>query len=295
MHCQLAVVVLQKFFLHWVMVMAATKVLITGANTGIGFTTAEYLLNAGADVVLACRNPQKAAAAREKLLRLNKGSVELVQLDLNSLAQVRQAADEIAERFKLDVLINNAGLFAQRKGLTQDGFEQQFGVNYLGHFLLTQRLLPVLKQAPAARIVHLASIAHWAGAIKPETFRGEGFYNPLFYYGQSKLANLLFSNELARHLAGTTVTSNALHPGGVDSDIYRDLPKPVHKAMQLFLVPTSRPAELITEMALSGQWAGKNGEYVSAHMPNWQSRHAKNAQLAQQLYAQSLELVSGYL
>lgn len=276
--------------------MAATRVLITGANTGIGFTTAEHLLHAGADVILACRNPQKAAEAREKLLRLNKGAVELVQLDLNSLEQVRQAADEVSERFgRLDVLINNAGLFAQHKGFTQDGFEQQFGVNYLGHFLFTQRLLPVLKQAPAARIVHLASIAHWAGSIKPETFRGQGFYNPLFYYGQSKLANLLFSHQLAKQLAASSITSNALHPGGVDSDIYRDLPKPVHKAMQLFLVPTSRPAELITKMALSGEWAGKNGEYVSAHMPNWQSRHAKNAQLAERLYAQSLELVSSYL
>lgn len=274
----------------------ATKVLITGSNTGIGFTTAEHLLNAGADVILACRNPQKAAEAREKLFRLNKGSVDLVQLDLNSLEQVRQATDEIAQRFgTLDVLINNAGLFAQSKSFTQDGFEQQFGVNYLGHFLFTQRLLPVLKQAPAARVVHLASIAHWAGAIKPETFRGKGFYNPLFYYGQSKLANLLFSHELAKQLAGSTVTSNALHPGGVDSDIYRDLPKPVHKAMQLFLVPTSRPAELITEMALSEQWAGKNGEYVSAHMPKWQSHHAKNQQLAEQLYTQSLELVRPYL
>lgn len=276
--------------------MAATRVLITGANTGIGFTTAEHMLNAGADVILACRNPQKAAEAREKLLRLNKGSVELVQLDLNSLEQVGQAADEVTERFgTLDVLINNAGLFAQHKGFTQEGFEQQFGVNYLGHFLFTQRLLPLLKQATAARIVHLASIAHWAGSIKPETFRGQGFYNPLFYYGQSKLANLLFSHQLAKQLAGSTVTSNALHPGGVDSDIYRDLPKPVHKAMQLFLVPTSRPAELITEMALSQKWAGKNGEYVSAHMPNWQSRHAKNAQLAEQLYVLSLELVSSYL
>lgn len=276
--------------------MAATQVLITGANTGIGFATAEHLLNQGADVILACRNPQKAAEAREKLLRLNKGAVELVQLDLNSLEQVRQAADEIAERFgRLDVLINNAGLFAQKKGFTQDGFEQQFGVNYLGHFLFTQRLLPVLKQAPTGRIIHLASIAHWAGAIKPETFRGKGLYNPVFYYGQSKLANLLFSHELARQLAGSTLTSNALHPGGVDSDIYRDLPKPVRKAMQLFLVPTSRPAELITKMALSGEWAGKNGEYVSAHMPSWQSRHARNEKLAEQLYAQSLELVKPYL
>lgn len=276
--------------------MSSTKILITGANTGIGFATAEHLVKQGADVILACRNPQKAAAAQQRLLALNKGSVDLVQLDLSSLDRVNQAADEITSRYgSLDVLINNAGLFAQSKGLTADGFEQQFGVNYLGHFLLTQRLLPVLKQAPKARIIHLASIAHWAGSIKPQTFYGEGFYNPLFFYGQSKLSNLLFSHSLAKRLAGSTVTSNALHPGGVDSDIYRDLPKPVHKAMQLFLVPTSRPANLITEMALSEQWASKNGEYVSAHMPKWQSHHAKNSKLADELYEQSLELVKAYL
>lgn len=276
--------------------MGLAKVLITGANTGIGYKTAEHLLQQGADVILACRNPQKAAAAQQKLQALNKGTVELVQLDLSSLEQVGQAADEITSRFgSLDVLINNAGLFSQSKQITQDGFEQQFGVNYLGHFLLTQRLLPVLQQAPKARIIHLASIAHWAGSIKPQTFHGEGFYNPLFFYGQSKLSNLLFSHSLAKQLAGTTITSNALHPGGVDSDIYRELPKPVHKAMQLFLVPTSRPASLITEMALSEQWASKNGEYVSAHMPKWQSNHAKNAQLADQLYAQSLDLIKPYL
>lgn len=276
--------------------MGSNKVLITGANTGIGFATAQQLLNQGADVILACRNPQKAAAAREKLLALNKGSVELVHLDLNSLEKVSAAADEIASRFSdLNVLINNAGLFANRKTLTQDGFEQQFGVNYLGHFLLTQRLLPVLKQAPQGRIIHLASIAHWAGNIKPEHFRAKGFYNPVSYYGQSKLANLLFSHALAKQLNGSNVTSNALHPGGVDSDIYRDLPKLVHQVMQQFLVPTSRPAKLITEMALSEQWASKNGKYVSAHMPNWQSGQAKNQQLSEQLYNQSLELVKKYL
>jgi NAD(P)-dependent dehydrogenase (short-subunit alcohol dehydrogenase family) len=276
--------------------MQPAKILITGANTGIGFATAEHLVKQGAHVILACRNPQKAAAAQQQLLALNKGAVDLIQLDLSSLDQVNQAADEIIARYpSLDVLINNAGLFAQSKQLTEDGFEQQFGVNYLGHFLLTQRLLPVLQQAPKARIINLASIAHWAGSIKPKTFYGDGFYNPLFYYGQSKLANLLFSHALAKRLAGSSVTSNALHPGGVDSEIYRELPKPVHKAMQLFLVPTSRPAQLITQMALSDQWASKNGEYVSAHMPKWQSHHAKNLQLADELYDQSLALISKYL
>ncbi|MFM2332854.1 MAG: hypothetical protein RIQ74_1690 [Pseudomonadota bacterium] len=272
------------------------KILITGANTGIGFATAEQLVKQGQHVILACRNPQKAQDAQNKLRALNQGQVDLISLDLNSLELTRKAADEIADRYgNLDVLINNAGLFAKTKQLTADGFEQQFGVNYLGHFLLTQKLLPVLQKAPKARIVHLASIAHWAGSIKPNKFRAEGFYNPLFYYGQSKLANLLFSNALAEQMANSTITNNALHPGGVASDIYRDLPKPVYEVMKLGLVPTSIPAKLITQMATGDEWSNRNGEYVSAHMPDWKSPHAKNQQLARDLYAQSMDLVKKYL
>lgn len=272
------------------------KILITGANTGIGFATAEQLVKQGQHVILACRNPQKAQDAQNKLRSLNQGQVDLISLDLNSLELTRKAANEIADRYgSLDVLINNAGLFAKTKQLTADGFEQQFGVNYLGHFLLTQKLLPVLQKAPKARIVHLASIAHWAGSIKPNKFRAEGFYNPLFYYGQSKLANLLFSNALAEQMANSTITNNALHPGGVASDIYRDLPKPVYEVMKLGLVPTSVPAKLITQMATGDEWSKRNGEYVSAHMPDWKSPHAKNQQLARDLYAQSMDLVKKYL
>lgn len=272
------------------------KILITGANTGIGYATAERLVQQDQHVILACRNVDKAKAAQAKLQATNKGQVDIVTLDLNSLESVQQSANEIAERYgALDVLINNAGLFAKSKQLTQDGFEQQFGVNYLGHFLFTHKLLPVLSNAPKARIIHLASIAHWMGNIKPKTFHGEGLYNPLYFYGQSKLANLLFSHELARQLAGSTITNNALHPGGVDSDIYRELPTLAHKALQLGLVPTSVPAKLIEDMAISVEWENKNGEYVSAHMPNWQSRHAKNKGLAERLYMQSMEMVSPYL
>ncbi len=272
------------------------KILITGANTGIGFATAEQLVKQGQHVILACRNPQKAQAAQEQLRALNQGQVDVVGLDLNSLELTAKAADEIADRYgSLDVLINNAGLFAKTKQFSADGFEQQFGVNYLGHFLLTQKLLPVLQKAPQARIVHLASIAHWAGSIKPNKFHAEGFYNPLFYYGQSKLANLLFSNALAEQFANTTITNNALHPGGVASDIYRQLPKPVYEVMKLGLVPTSVPAKLITEMAIGDDWANRNGEYVSAHMPNWKSSYAKDQQLARDLYAQSMTLVEKFL
>ncbi len=273
------------------------KILITGANTGIGFATAEQLVKQGQHVILACRNPVKAQAAQDKLRTLGQGQVDVVSLDLDSLALTANAADEIASSYdSIDVLINNAGLFAKSQQFTQDGFEQQFGVNYLGHLLLTQKLLPMLQQAPKARIIHLASIAHWAGSIKPNTFRGtQGFYNSMFFYGQSKLANLLLSHALAEQLAGSNITNNALHPGAIDSDFYRDLPKLIQKTLKIGLVPPSVPAKLITQMAISPEWENKNGQYVSAHMPDWQSPHAKNKQLAGDLYAQSMELIEQYL
>jgi len=278
--------------------MSNTRVLITGANTGIGFATAKKLVQGGADVILACRNPAKAAAAQAELIKLGgKGSVDVIELDLNSLESVKAAANLVNERYgSIDVLINNAGIFGESLNQTAEGYEQQFGVNYVGPFLLTQLLLPALQKAKAGRIIHLASIMHWLGNIKPETFRqNSGSYRAVAAYGQSKLANLLFSHALARQLAGTSVTSNALHPGGVDSDIYRDLPKLQYAVMKPFLIPTTRPAELITQMAVSEDWAGRNGQYVSAHMPNWQSGNAKNIKLADQLYLQSMDMVREYL
>ena len=278
--------------------MANKRILITGANTGIGLATAKKLVQGGADVILACRNPVKAAAAQAELKSLGgTGSVDLIELDLNSLASVKAAADLVKERYgSIDVLINNAGIFGEALHQPPDGYEQQFGVNYVGPFLLTQLLLPALQKAPAGRIIHLASIMHWLGSIKPETFRqNSGSYRAVAAYGQSKLANLLFSHALARQLEGTTVTSNALHPGGVDSDIYRDLPKLQYAVMKPFLIPTNRPAKLITIMAVSDEWATLNGQYVSAHMPNWQSGNAKNIELGDQLYQQSMAMIQQYL
>ncbi len=278
--------------------MSNPRILITGANTGIGLATAKVLVQGGADVILACRNPDKAAVAKAELVKLGgAGAVDVISLDLNSLDSVKAAAELVNERYgSLDVLINNAGIFGDELRFTEEGYEQQFGVNYVGPFLLTQLLLPALKRAKAGRIIHLASVMHWLGNIKPESFRmTSGTYRAVGAYGQSKLANLLFSHALARQLAGSTVTSNALHPGGVDSEIYRELPKYQYAVMRHFLIPTDRPAQLIAQMAVAPEWADRNGQYVSAHMPNWQSSRAKNVALADQLYQQSLELVRDYL
>ena len=276
--------------------MSTPRILITGANTGIGYATAERLVKQGAHVILACRNLDKAHAAQQQLQQLNAGQVDVVQLDLNSLASVQQSAQVISERYDyLDVLINNAGLFARHKQLTAEGFEQQFGVNYLAPVLLTLKLLPLLQKAQQARIINVASVAHWVGSIQPERFRAEGHYNPLFFYGQSKLANILFNTALAAQLQGSNVTSNALHPGAIDSEIYRGLPRLMHRVMQVGLVSTAVPAKLMQQMAIGADWANRNGEYVSAQWPDARSREAKDPAAAAKLHEQALALLVDYL
>lgn len=274
------------------------RILITGANTGIGFATAEELLKRGANIVLACRNEEKAKKAQIDLLAKGySGDVDIVLLDLNSFKSIKKSADLIKQKYEyIDVLINNAGMFGEKLLYTEDGYEQQFGVNYLGPFLFTHLLLPALHQAKSGRIIHLSSIMHWLGDIKPATFRMEqGKYKASKAYGQSKLANLLFSNALAQKLEGTNVTSNALHPGAVNSDIYRDLSIEKYLAIRPFLISPDIPAKLISDMAVSSAWEGRNGQYESAHMPNWQSRKAKDLKLRDGLYARSLKLVNDYL
>lgn len=273
-------------------------IVITGANTGIGLATAKTFIEKGHHVILACRNLVKAEQAMQSLQQMGLGKVELIALDLNSLQNIEQAANALLERLdKIDVLINNAGMMTKTLEATEDGFEKQFGVNYLGHFLWTLKLLPLLKNSEQGRIIHLASMMHALGRIQPETFKADQInkYNGVLSYGNSKLANLLFSTILAKKLQGTNVTSNALHPGGVDSEIYRALPKYQYLAMKLFLLPTSKPAHLIHGMALDDTWAKRNGDYVSLQVPAFKTSKAKDQQLAEQLYQQSYDLVHAYL
>lgn len=274
------------------------RVLITGANSGIGFYTASELLKNGADLILACRNYEKAKKARQDLLSLGcSGEVDIVPLDLNCLSSIKNSAEFIAAKYEyINVLINNAGIFGDKLFFTEDGYEQQFGVNYLGPFLLTHLLLPLLKKSNSGRIIHLSSVMHLLGKIDYKTF-GKDLekYSSIKAYGQSKLANILFSNSLSRKLEGTNITSNSLHPGAVNSEIYRDLPKLQYLCLRPFLISPSRPAKLISSMALDVSWKNCNGKYVSAHLPNWQSNKSKSEELADEFYNYSLNLVKDFL
>ena len=192
-------------------------VVITGANSGLGLRSAEVLAAKGARVLMACRSPERGAEALHRV-QATGGKAELVALDLADLASVRAAAADIRERTgdAVDVLMNNAGVMATPRGWTVDHFETQFGTNHLGHAALTWLLMPALRTRPGARVVTLSSLGHKMGGfqVADPNYEARG-YSAWPAYGQSKLANLLFANALARHLtaAGLDVTSVAAHPG----------------------------------------------------------------------------------
>ncbi|MFQ5569174.1 MAG: oxidoreductase [Rhodothermales bacterium] len=190
---------------------------VTGANSGIGYETARMLATRGAHVVMACRSLDKADAARTRIVNdLPDASLQVMALDLSSLASVRAFAVAFqAQHDRLDLLINNAGVMVPPYSTTKEGFELQFGTNHLGHFALTGLLLPLINRTRQARIVTVSSEAHRFGKIDFDNLNAEKGYAPWPFYGQSKLANLLFTYELQRRLeaAGHTTLSVAAHPG----------------------------------------------------------------------------------
>jgi len=197
------------------------RVLITGANSGIGYFTALELARRGATVLLACRSEKRGLEALRKIESESPGAlVELVLLDLASLSSIRTVGENLkAEGLPLHVLLNNAGVMAPPGRLeTEDGFELQFGTNVLGHFLLTALLHPLLEQAENGRVVNVASIAHKRGRIDFEDLQCEKKYDPMTSYAQSKLGNLLFSFELQRR---SSVRSVACHPGVAGTSLFR--------------------------------------------------------------------------
>jgi NAD(P)-dependent dehydrogenase (short-subunit alcohol dehydrogenase family) len=197
---------------------------VTGANGGLGLETARALAGAGAHVVMAARDQEKARAAEKSILESHSSaSLEVAPLDLGSLASVSAAADRIlAAHDRIHILVNNAGVMAVPERRTEDGFEMQFGVNHLGHFALTAHLLPGLLRAGPARVVSVTSTAHHMGrAVDPNNPHLEGRYSPWKAYGQSKLANFHFAIGLQRRFeaAGVSAASLLAHPGLSDTDL----------------------------------------------------------------------------
>src|ERR1700680_4313346 len=210
--------------------------LITGANSGIGKATALGLAKQGATVVLVSRDRVRGEQAQSEIKEQSGNpNIDLLISDLSSQQSIRQLVDTFKQRYsQLHVLINNAGVFPVRKHLTVDGLDMVFAVNQLAPFLLTNLLLDVLKASAPARIVNVSSGSHEANYLKLDDLQSEQHYRPMRAYGQSKLALVLFTYELARRLEGTGVTANCLHPGFVATNIaQRDLPRLARIAAKL--------------------------------------------------------------
>ena len=190
--------------------------LVTGANSGLGLETTRALLRSGATLLMACRSRRKGEAARAELLELGSSGVDLLDLDLADLDNVDACCREVQSRYeRLDLLINNAGLMAPPRLLSQQGYEMQFAVNHLGHFALTQALLPLMEGRKQARVVTVTSGAQYFGKIAWDDLSSEQNYDRWKAYSQSKLANVMFALELNQRLeqSGSTVRSLAAHPG----------------------------------------------------------------------------------
>ena len=237
--------------------------LITGGNAGIGYATAAELARRGERVVIACRSAAKGQAAADAIAAETGHEVRVLPLDLADLASARQcAADFLALGEPLHVLINNAGVGGQR-GRTKDGFELHFGVNHLGHFALTMALLPLLRASGQPRIVNVASDAHYeAKGIDFEAVRSRTkSITGLREYAVSKLANVLFAQELARRVDPAEVTACALHPGVVASEIWRRVPWPARQIMTRKMLTIEQGARTSLYCATSPELAGRSGGY----------------------------------
>jgi retinol dehydrogenase-12 len=263
--------------------------LITGANTGIGLVTAQELCRRGARVFIACRSAQRAQHAVEIIERACGQRPEVLALDLGDFASVRRCADEfLAKQLPLSLLINNAGL-AGKRGLSASGFEIAFGTNHLGHFLLTKLLLPRIQQSGSARVITVASQAHY----RVERFDFARLREPtrsitaLHEYGVSKLANVLFSAELARRLRGSGVRTYALHPGVVATEVWRELPWPLGSLVKLAMISPEQGARTTLHCATSPELAEHSGRYYDECREKQPSQLAQDEALARELWEKS--------
>lgn len=264
--------------------------LVTGANSGIGRETALALAARGARVHVACRSAERAAPVLAEAAALGgPGSAVLLELDLADLDAVRRAGASFLQGGEpLHVLVNNAGVAGQR-GITADGFELAFGVNHLGHFLLTMLLLDRLRDSAPSRVVTVSSVGHRQArgidfeAVRRPTRSVTGLHE----YGVSKLANLLFTQELARREAATGVTTYALHPGAIASNIWRRVPWPVEPLMKRFMRSSAEGARTSIWCATASELAGVSGRYYDDCREKEPSAVATPA-LAAELWARSL-------
>jgi NAD(P)-dependent dehydrogenase (short-subunit alcohol dehydrogenase family) len=271
--------------------------LVTGGSSGIGYYTAREIARMGAVVIILGRNELKCIAAVEAIQReTGNPTVEYLLADLSSQAQIREAARQFYDHHDcLDVLVNNAGGFFLRRRLTVDGFEMTFALNHLAYFLLTNLLITALKASSSARVVSVSSGAHYKRQLDFDDLQLVKFYNPMQAYGRTKLANLLFSYELARRLEGTHVTSNALTPGMVATDIWKKvnpwITPLINPVVQRVAKPPLEGAQTSIYLATSPEVEGVTGKYYADKQVVRSSAASYDLDTAKRLWEVSLQLV----
>jgi NAD(P)-dependent dehydrogenase (short-subunit alcohol dehydrogenase family) len=262
---------------------------VTGATRGIGRPAAERLAGLGALVVLPARDSAKGEAVAEAI-HARGGRAEVVRADLGSLASVRLAADDIARRHpRVGILVNNAAVITRRRELTADGFERQLAVNHLAPFLLTLRLLDALRAAAPSRIVNVSSGAHAGHRIDFDDLMSEREYRHDRVYGRTKLANILFTRELARRLDGTGVTVNAVHPGVVATGLLADY-MGMSAGRRSFGSTPERGAEPLVYLAASPEVAGASGRFFDRCEESRSSAASYDEAVARRLWEESERL-----
>ncbi|MBO9313379.1 MAG: SDR family oxidoreductase [Chloroflexus sp.] len=277
-------------------IMQGKTVIVTGANSGIGYVTARELAKMGARVMMVCRSQSKGEAARQRIAQEATGAPpELVLADFASLHSVRRAASELLERCpRIDVLVNNAGIFVSEPLASADGYELTFAVNHLAPFLLTNLLLDRIVASAPARIVNVSSFAHVAGKIAIPQIASPQRPNIAQAYSDSKLCNILFTNELARRLQGSGVTANSLHPGAVATNFAADargLFAFFFRLARPFMLSPEQGAETSIYLASSPEVEGVSGVYFVRKKPTQPSAAAQDAALARRLWEFSEQLV----
>lgn len=271
---------------------------VTGANSGIGRATAEALVARGGSVVLAARSIERLTPVRDALRQRSRDAdVHVVRLDLADLAAVRRAAQDFLDTGRpIDVLINNAGI-AGARGLSADGYEIAFATNHLGPFLLTELLLTRLREAPQGRIVNVSSDAHRAvkaidwSLLDHPVARRQGFAQ----YALTKLMNVLHAKELARRLGATRVTTYALHPGTVATNVWRELPKPMQWIIKLVTISSEKGARTPVYCATAPELSTTSGRYYARCREVAPNPLANDETLARQLWERSDAMIHAAL
>ncbi|MDG5789393.1 SDR family oxidoreductase [Evansella sp. AB-P1] len=272
--------------------------LVTGANSGMGKATAMDFAKSKAKVIMLCRNKQKGEAAQKDIIQESGNQdVHLHLCDFSKLDDVRQVGRIINEEYDfLDVVVNNAAIITTRRQETAEGYELQFGVNHLAPFLLTNLLLEKLKASAPARIINVSSGAHSFGKIDFSDLQTlNKRYRTFKVYGQSKLANILFTNELVRRLEGTGVTANSLHPGAVSTNLGIDretgFGKTIVSMLKPFFKTPEKGAETAIYLATSPEVEGVTGKYFINKKPVETKGATKDEEVAKELWRISDELV----